>query len=63
MKKANRPAPTLIEAIAMQQTDRINLLTALLRDLIEYLDEQEEHYAPELHALLRRARALVEGLI
>lgn len=58
-KRANRPVPTLIEEIAMTQEDRIDMLAALLRDLIDYLDEQKEDYDYELRALLGRAEELL----
>lgn len=43
----------------MDQADRIDMLAALVRDLIYYLDEQKEDYDSELRALLRRAEDLV----
>lgn len=64
MERANRPMPTLIEEIAMNQEDRIDMLAALVRDLIDYLEaerenyEREENYS-ELAALLQRAQELV----
>lgn len=43
----------------MDQADRIDMLAALVRDLIYYLDEQKEDYDRELRALLQRAQELV----